>query len=93
MGRREKIAERISRAANIPSEPLLRLPLVEIVGQKRVLVENHQGVVQYSAIQIGIKVSYGRICVCGRGLKLLQMSKERLVITGCIDGIQMHGGR
>ena len=93
MGRREKIVDRISRAVDIPSEPLFHLPLVEIVGQKRVLIENHQGVVQYSNSQIGIKVSYGRLCVCGRELKLLQMSKERLVITGCIDGIQMYGGR
>ena len=93
MGRRENIADRIYRAADIPSEPLLQLPLVEIVGQKRMLVENHQGVVQYSTTLIGIKVSFGRLCVCEQGLKLLQMSKERLVITGCIDSIQLYGGR
>ena len=93
MGRRENITEIISRAANISAEPLLSLPLIEIVGQKRVLIENHHGVVQYSATQIGIKVSYGSIYVCGHSLKLLQMSKERIVITGGIECVQMHGGR
>lgn len=93
MGRRENFADRFARAADIHPEPLLRLPLVEIVGRQRVLVENHQGVDQYSCTQIGIKVSYGRLCVCGKGLQLLQMSRERLVITGSIDGVQLHGGR
>lgn len=93
MGRREKLADRIAKVTDIHAEPLLHLPLIEVVGRQRVLIENHQGVDQYSHTQIGIKVSYGRLCVFGTRLHLLQMSKERLVITGCIENIQLLGRR
>ena len=93
MGRRENFAEKIARTADLDAEPMLRLPLIEIVGRQRVLVENHQGVNQYSCAQIGVKVSYGSVRIIGKGLRLLQMSKERLVITGCIDGIELCRGR
>lgn len=93
MGRRDSFLERFTRATDLDAEPMLRLPLVEILGQQRVLVENHQGVNQYGCDKIGIKVCYGSLCICGRNLKLLQMTKERLIITGCIDSVHLVKGR
>lgn len=89
MGRRENFLEHFTRTADLNAEPMLRLPLVEIWGQQRVLVENHQGVNQYSCNKIGIKVCYGYLSICGTNLKLLQMTKERLVVTGCIESVQI----
>lgn len=68
---------------------LAKVPLVEISGQNRVLIENHQGVLAYSLDEIQIKVCYGCIAVTGRNLHLIQMSKEQLVICGVIDALQL----
>lgn len=65
-------------------------PLVELAGQNRVLIENHLGVLAYSLEEIQVKVKYGKLSVTGDNLRLLQLSKEQLVITGRIDGIQLH---
>lgn len=72
-------------------EPLPRIPLVEIYGQRRVLIENHQGIIAYGCNEILIKVRYGRICVSGECLKLVNMSRERLVITGRIFAVNLQG--
>ena len=69
---------------------LLKQPIVEIAGQNRVLIENHQGVLEYSQEKIGIKVSYGKIIVAGTGLNLMQMSCDQLVIKGCVESLQLH---
>ena len=64
-----------------------QLPLLELAGDNRVLVENHSGVLEYSTNKIQIKVTYGKLTVIGNKLKILQMSKEQLVINGRIDEI------
>ncbi len=70
---------------------LSKIPLVELAGQKRVLIENHSGVLAYSPEEIQIKVSYGKLSVCGEGLSLLEMSHEQLVIRGQIEYLHLMG--
>lgn len=66
-----------------------KLPIVEIAGPNRVLVENHLGVLAYSLDEIQIKVTYGKLSVSGHNLKLMQLSREQLVITGTIECLQL----
>ena len=66
------------------------IPIVELAGSRRVLVENHLGVTQYSGETIGIKMKYGEIQINGCGLTLEQMTRVKLVVTGRIDGIYLH---
>ena len=87
------LVEKLMHAAELHNEPLPGVPLLELSGTRRVLIENHGGVTQYTQQEICIKVRYGLICVCGTGLELACMSKERLVITGCIDAIRLMKGR
>ncbi len=71
------------------ADVLSNTPLVELAGQNRVLIENHLGVLAYSLEEIQVKVKYGKLSVTGDNLRLLQLSREQLVITGRIDGIQL----
>lgn len=67
------------------------LPILELVGQRRLLIENHQGVLSYAPNEIKIKVSYGCITVVGNELQLMEMSRVKLAICGRIDGLQILG--
>lgn len=67
------------------------LPIVELVGQGRLLIENHKGVLSYGRSEIKIKVSYGSIIVAGSELQLMEMSRVKLAICGRIDGFQIVG--
>jgi len=66
-------------------------PIVELVGQSRLLIENHRGVLSYSTEEIRIKVCYGSIVVTGDKLQLMEMSRVKLVICGRIHGFQIFG--
>ena len=85
--------EKLMGAADLHGEPIPGMPLLELNGERRVLIENHHGVTQYSNQEICVKVSYGLICICGTGLELACMSKERLVITGHVDTVRLLKGR
>ena len=65
------------------------LPLVEIAGDRRVLIEHHRGVVAYGPCEILVRVKYGQVRVTGSGLCLAKMSAEQLVICGRIGSVEL----
>lgn len=89
MGKRRQIWERLADGADLAAEPMPGQPIVEIAGDRRVLIENHFGVKEYSREKIAVKVKYGFVCVCGCGLELIRMTREQLVISGRIDAVSL----
>ena len=92
MGSKRSIISKLTDSASLSLDAMPRLPLIEIAGQRRVLIENHMGVIEYGSEQIRIKVSYGTVSVCGYNLELARMIKEQLVITGQIHKVELHKG-
>lgn len=90
MGKGRFFLERLTEDANLVAEQLPGQTIVELAGDRRVLIENHFGVKAYGREQIIVKVKYGYVCVCGCGLELLRMSREQLVIRGRIDGVTLQ---
>ena len=80
---------RLAEGMDMAGESVPGLPLVEICGEGRVLIENHRGVSRYCTDRICVRVKYGEVAVLGQGLELVRMTKEQLVICGCIDGITL----
>lgn len=66
------------------------VPIVELAGDGRVLIEHHKGVVEYGTEKICIKVPYGLLCVCGLDMELAKMTKDQLVITGKIGSVTIQ---
>lgn len=93
MERRKRIMDRLIESADLPGEPLPGQTVVELAGDRRVLIENHKGVSQYGRDKITVRVRYGTLMVCGCGLELGRMTKEQLVITGRIDGVMVYRGK
>lgn len=89
MGNRKAWMQRLADGMDLPGEPLPGVPVVELAGDRRVLIERHGGVTQYSRERICVKVRYGQVLVCGCDLELTRMTREQLVISGRINGIQL----
>lgn len=89
MGSNGNIIERIQKNTDFATHTLQGQPVIEIAGNKRVLIENHCGVREYGHERITVQSSYGCICVTGRNLELIRMTKEQLVITGQILCVQL----
>jgi len=93
MRRYINILERAAHAADLSAEAVPGAPLIELSGQRRVLIENHRGVIQYGTNEICVKVCYGHVNISGSGLELTRMTKDQLVITGCINSVRLCAGR
>ena len=79
--------QKLADSADLSTETMPGLPIVEIAGDSRVLIERHNGMTEYSRERICVKVRYGCVCVCGCGLELTRMSREQLIVSGKIDGV------
>lgn len=64
--------------------------IVEIVGQGRVLIENHRGVVAYGNEKILVNVKFGCISICGQNLTMIHMTRDQLVIRGMIHAVNLQ---
>ena len=93
MKNQRSILTKISEEASSYAQFLPGIPIVEMAGDKRVLIENHSGVTEYSPQRIAVNVSFGCICICGTGMSLSCMSGQQLVIDGRIDTVSVVRGR
>ena len=90
MDRRNRILERLAQSADLPGEAIPGQTVVELVDDRRVLIESHNGVTEYGREKICVRVRYGRVEICGCGLELARMTKDQLVITGHIQDIVLR---
>lgn len=93
MAGKSSVFQRILDEADLAEETLPKQPVVELLGDGRVLIENHKGVTQYCSEQIQASVSFGAVRVVGCNLRLRLMTAQKLVIAGKIDGIEVLRGR
>ena len=89
MRRQSRILERFMDRADLQTEPQPNVPLVELAGECRVLIENHCGITEYGQGQMKVRVNYGLLCISGGNLIVARMTREQLVITGRIDCITL----
>lgn len=82
-----KTLQRLSGSIYQSNDAFPGMPIVELAGDRRVLIENHMGVIEYGKERISIKVKYGVLSVCGNNMELAKMTKYQLVVTGRIDSV------
>ena len=87
MKRREALLSWL--AGDLPGEVLPGQSLLELAGDRQILIENHRGVTAYSRERIGIRVPFGEVVVRGECLELARMTQGQLVITGTIQSIEL----
>lgn len=93
MGKGKRFLENMMSQTALTAESVPGQPIVEIAGENRVLIECHRGVLAYSSERIQVGVRYGSLCICGCGLELVHMSREKLIICGKIDSVNLQRRR
>lgn len=86
-----KWTQRLTSAADLEDECIPGLPLIEIVGDKRVLIEHHCGVTEYGKQRIVVQVNRNCVCVSGEELVLTKMTPQQLIISGTIHSVELTG--
>ena len=93
MDRLKGFWNKFTEQTDLPGEIFPGESVVELAGDRRILVENHRGVTEYGCDRICIRLPSGILTVCGSKLSLSRMTKKMLVITGMVDCVSLQRGK
>ena len=88
--RRRGFAEKMAQIFDLPADAVAGLPLIELIGDKQLRVENHRGILAYDPREIHIGGGKVAIRVKGLELELKVMNAGELLITGQIFGVELE---
>lgn len=83
------VLRQITSGTELDTEALPGRPIIEIYSNYRVLIELHNGIVEYGREKISVRVRYGHVCICGRCLEVIKMTSYQLVIGGEIHSVHL----
>lgn len=88
--RRRSFGEKVAQTFSLPADAVAGLPLIELIGDRQVRVENHRGILAYDTREIHI--GGGRVTIRVRGLEmeLKVMNRGELLITGQIFAVELE---
>jgi len=85
---RPGILTRAADTFDLPAEVLQGLPRLTITGGQRIIVENHQGLMDYTPQCIVVAGGKVTLKLLGNALELRAMTAEALLITGDIFNVE-----
>ena len=89
---REKIWGKLPELLALPDQALPGVPIIEVYGDRRVLVEGRCAVIRYDSECVQLRNSYGCVSVVGCGLQMTELTYNRMIITGTICNISISRG-
>ncbi len=72
---------------DLPQEVVAGMPRITVTGCRRVMVENHRGILEYGDREIQINGGRMVLTVRGSGLELRSLNTSELLVTGRITGM------
>ncbi|RDW21766.1 sporulation protein YqfC [Oceanobacillus chungangensis] len=72
----------------LPSDVILELPRITIIGQIHVYIENHLGLVTYSDTELKLKMKQGFVQITGTSFVIKMMLPQEILLEGSIKDVR-----
>jgi len=86
--RLEEVKSTVSEMFELPKEIMLNMPKISLIGNNQMLVENHKGIIEYTAQRIRVNSANGVIRVIGNNMNLKNIAADDIMISGEIKIIE-----
>ncbi|WP_315080181.1 sporulation protein YqfC [uncultured Clostridium sp.] len=84
---REKVLDKL----DFPTDVVLDLPKIIVVGNKEITIENHKGIMVFDNNMIKINSRIGAVIVEGEKFEILFIGDNTITISGIFRGISYEG--
>ena len=88
----DKVRARLPELFNIPELTLPGEAIIEVFGDRRILIEGSCAVLQYAPNCIKLRNQCGTVCVLGCGLRMAEISNTQTIIIGKVENISICRG-
>lgn len=83
-----KWGDRIVEILELPRDVVQDLPRLVLTGDRRLVIENHKGVIEYTSALLRLNTSRGELRVEGKSLTLVSILREEIWIEGHIEHVE-----
>ena len=74
----------------LPQDLVLGAAKLTVTAGRRVLVENHRGVLDYTSERVVVSLGRGRLSIAGTDIRLRAMNRHELLIAGRIQTLEFE---
>ena len=82
----------ITDISGMPKDVILGVPLVTVIGQSEICVENYRGILEYTDRLIRIQTKQGKIHIVGTHLQIEYYTNDEMKVIGHFDMLEFHEG-
>lgn len=79
----------LSDALELPLDVALDIPKITIIGDLKVDIENHKGIIEYTSELIRINSKIGIIKIIGEDLEIKNIFSEEININGRVENVEI----
>ncbi|HLT56897.1 MAG TPA: sporulation protein YqfC [Bacillota bacterium] len=76
----------------LPSDVILELPRITVIGQIHAYIENHDGLTAFSDTELILKMKKGSVKITGESFVLKMMLPEEILLEGTITDVKFIPG-
>jgi sporulation protein YqfC len=84
---KKKIKRQVSEFLEIPGDVMLDLPKIVLVGNIKIFIENHRGIIEYTTEKVRVNVMEDEVAITGENLLLRNVLPDELCVEGKIKSI------
>lgn len=81
---RNKIAE----LSELPKDVAMGMPVLTVIGQVELCLENYRGIVEYTDSLVRIQTKAGQIRIAGQNLQVVYYTNDEMKVNGHITSIE-----
>lgn len=84
---KKKVKKQVSDFLEMPGDVMMDLPKITMVGDIKLYIENHRGIIEYSSAGVRVSVMEGEVSIAGEGLLLRNVLPDEICVEGKIKSI------
>lgn len=85
---RKKLDQWTAGILDVPEDIAQDIPRLTMIGNLRVQIENHRGVLHFSEERLLLALSRGKVEITGSNLSIRTIMAEEVLVEGIIRGLE-----
>jgi len=87
---KKKFKKQFSEFLELPGDVMLDLPKIVLFGNVQLQIENHRGIIEYTANIVRVATGEGEVVINGENLTLRNLLPDELHVEGKICSISFN---
>lgn len=84
----DTLLERMAKRSELPRDVVLGMPILTIIGQTELCIENYRGITEYTPEMVRIQTKSGMIRITGKQLNVDYYTNNEMKVSGLIFMIE-----